>query len=67
MKLKGNLSLLPSELKWIQWKGCPLKKLPPGFLPGQLAVLDLSESGIRQVQSLRSKGVRLFLIPFNMA
>ncbi|KAF3539699.1 hypothetical protein F2Q69_00018968 [Brassica cretica] len=55
--LKGNLSLLPSELKWIQWKGCPLKKLPPGFLPGQLAVLDLSESGIRQVQSLRSKGV----------
>ncbi|CAA7027825.1 unnamed protein product [Microthlaspi erraticum] len=57
MKLKGNLKLLPSGLKWIQWKGCPLKNLPPEFLSGQLAVLDLSESGIIRVQSLSSRGV----------
>ncbi|XP_020867491.1 TMV resistance protein N [Arabidopsis lyrata subsp. lyrata] len=57
VNLEGNLKLLPPELKWIQWKGCPLENLPPDFLAGQLAVLDLSESRIRRVQSLRSKGV----------
>ncbi|KFK44609.1 hypothetical protein AALP_AA1G281100 [Arabis alpina] len=57
VELEGNLKLLPSELKWIQWKGCPLEKLPPDFLARQLAVLDLSESGIRQVQTFRSKRV----------
>ncbi|XP_010477750.1 PREDICTED: disease resistance protein TAO1-like [Camelina sativa] len=51
VELEGNLTLLPSELKWIQWKGCPLEILPPYFLARQLAVLDLSESGIREVQS----------------
>uniref|UniRef100_A0A1J3H0M9 Protein SUPPRESSOR OF npr1-1, CONSTITUTIVE 1 n=1 Tax=Noccaea caerulescens TaxID=107243 RepID=A0A1J3H0M9_NOCCA len=57
VELKGDLSLLPSELKWLQWKGCPLETLPPEFLAKQLAVLDLSECGIRRVQSLHSKGV----------
>ncbi|KAL1218973.1 Disease resistance protein RPV1 [Cardamine amara subsp. amara] len=51
VELEGDLKLLPSELKWIQWKGCPLEDLPPNFLDGQLAVLDLSESGIRHIQS----------------
>ncbi|CAH2033800.1 unnamed protein product [Thlaspi arvense] len=55
VELEGNLKLLPSELKWIQWRGCPLETLPPDFLARQLAVLDLSESGIRQVQTSRSK------------
>ncbi|KFK44611.1 hypothetical protein AALP_AA1G281200 [Arabis alpina] len=57
VELEGNLKLLPSALKWIQWKGCPLKNLPPDFLTRQLAVLDLSESGIRQVQTFCSKRV----------
>ncbi|ESQ34363.1 hypothetical protein EUTSA_v10006573mg [Eutrema salsugineum] len=57
VELEGNLKLLPSELKWLQWRGCPLKSLPPDFLARQLAVLDLSESGIRRVQSLCSKRV----------
>ncbi|CAH2033796.1 unnamed protein product [Thlaspi arvense] len=57
VELEGDLKLLPSELKWIQWKGCPLKDVPPVFLAGRLAVLDLSESGIRRVQSLHSKRV----------
>ncbi|AEE30789.1 transmembrane receptors / ATP binding protein [Arabidopsis thaliana] len=57
VELEGNLKLLPSELKWIQWKGCPLENLPPDFLARQLSVLDLSESGIRQVQTLRNKMV----------
>ncbi|CAE5958418.1 unnamed protein product [Arabidopsis arenosa] len=49
VELEGNLKLLPSELKWIQWKGCPLENLPPDILARQLGVLDLSESGIRRV------------------
>ncbi|CAF2110161.1 hypothetical protein Bca4012_094596 [Brassica carinata] len=52
VELEGDLKLLPSELKWIQWRDCPLKDVPPVFLSGQLAVLDLSESGIRRVQTL---------------
>ncbi|XP_020869621.1 disease resistance protein TAO1 isoform X1 [Arabidopsis lyrata subsp. lyrata] len=55
VELEGNLKLLPSELKWIQWKGCPLENLPPDILARQLGVLDLSESGVRRVQTLRSK------------
>ncbi|EOA39485.1 hypothetical protein CARUB_v10008094mg [Capsella rubella] len=57
VNLEGNLKLLPSELKWIQWKGCPLENLPPDFLAGQIAVVDLSESRIRRVQNIHSKGV----------
>ncbi|CAH8361528.1 unnamed protein product [Eruca vesicaria subsp. sativa] len=57
VELQGNLDLLPSDLKWIQWRGCPLKDVPPSFLARQLAVLDLSESGIRRIQSFDSKGV----------
>ncbi|VVA90428.1 unnamed protein product [Arabis nemorensis] len=57
VELEGNLTLLPSELKWIQWKGCPLENLPPDFLARQLGVLDLSESGVRRIQSLQRKRV----------
>ncbi|KAG2318761.1 hypothetical protein Bca52824_011974 [Brassica carinata] len=55
VKLEGDLKLLPSELKWIQWRGCPLKDVPPVFLDGKLDVLDLAESGIRRIQSLHRK------------
>ncbi|CAH8349775.1 unnamed protein product [Eruca vesicaria subsp. sativa] len=57
VELEGDLKLLPSELKWIQWRDCPLKDVPPVFLHRQLAVLDLSESGIRRFQSLWFKKV----------
>ncbi|GFP91565.1 tmv resistance protein n [Phtheirospermum japonicum] len=53
-KLDGDFKLLPAELKWLQWKGCPLKTLPPEFQAQQdLAVLDLSESQICQLWSQR--------------
>lgn len=57
--LEGDLKLLPSELKWIQWRDCPLKDVPPVFLAGKLAVLDLSDSGIRRVQTSWFKKVKL--------
>ncbi|KAI3467433.1 hypothetical protein Pfo_024096 [Paulownia fortunei] len=52
-KLDGNFKLLPAELKWLQWKGCPLKTLPSEFQPQDLAVLDLSESQVSQLWSQR--------------
>ncbi|KAL3824197.1 hypothetical protein ACJIZ3_020226 [Penstemon smallii] len=51
--LDGNFELIPAELKWLQWKGCPLKTLPLNFQLQDLAVLDLSESKISQLWSQR--------------
>ncbi|XP_048440606.1 disease resistance protein RPV1-like [Pyrus x bretschneideri] len=44
VNLEGKFKFLPAELKWLQWKGCPLKFLPSDFCPRRLAVLDLSKS-----------------------
>ncbi|KAF3973233.1 hypothetical protein CMV_003341 [Castanea mollissima] len=49
VRLERKYKYLPAGLKWLQWKGCPLKALPSEFLPRELAVLDLSESRIEQV------------------
>ncbi|XP_059316655.1 disease resistance protein RPV1-like [Lycium ferocissimum] len=49
VKLVGNFKLLPAELKWLQWKGCPLQVIPPELLSRKIAVLDLSESMITHV------------------
>ncbi|KAL1218978.1 Disease resistance protein RUN1 [Cardamine amara subsp. amara] len=66
VELEGDLKLLPSELKWIQWRGCPLENLPLDFLARELAVLDLSDSGIRQIQSSWIKRVNENLKVVNM-
>ncbi|TKY58563.1 TMV resistance protein N [Spatholobus suberectus] len=42
LKLEGNF--LPAELKWLQWQGCPLERLPLRTWPRELAVLDLKNS-----------------------
>ncbi|KAG2707348.1 hypothetical protein I3760_05G144800 [Carya illinoinensis] len=48
-RLVGRYKYIPTQLKWLQWKGCPLKNLPSDFCPRELAVLDLSESKIEEV------------------
>ncbi|XP_035540054.1 disease resistance protein RPV1-like [Juglans regia] len=48
-RLVGRYKYIPAQLKWLQWKGCPLKSLPSDFCPRELAVLDLSESKIERV------------------
>ncbi|XP_015900999.3 disease resistance protein RUN1 [Ziziphus jujuba] len=45
VNIEGKLKNLPAELKWLQWKGCPLRYLPSNFCPQGLAVLDLSDDG----------------------
>ncbi|GMP94258.1 hypothetical protein CsSME_00043778 [Camellia sinensis var. sinensis] len=49
VNLDGSFNLLCAELKWLQWKGCPLKTLPAEFCSPGLAVLDLSESNMVQI------------------
>ncbi|ONI30632.1 hypothetical protein PRUPE_1G263600 [Prunus persica] len=52
LNLEGRFKFLPAELKWLQWKGCPLKSLPSDFSPRQLAVLDLPRSKIEVAEKL---------------
>lgn len=53
VRLEGNFKCMPPELKWLQWRKCPLTHLPSDFFPQQLTVLDLSESKIETVWGLR--------------
>ncbi|KAK9935594.1 hypothetical protein M0R45_022691 [Rubus argutus] len=58
VNLEGSFKFLPAELKWLQWKCCPLRSLPFDFLPPQLAVLDLSHSNITSLSGRCSVIVR---------
>ncbi|KAM1518007.1 hypothetical protein ACFX1X_021374 [Malus domestica] len=51
----GKFKFLPAELKWLQWKGCPMKFLPSDFSPRRLAVLDLSNSKLVSLWRGRNK------------
>ncbi|ERN02711.1 TMV resistance protein N-like [Amborella trichopoda] len=42
--LEGCFKVLPSEIIWLQWQGCPLGYLPDDFNHEKLVVLDLSHS-----------------------
>ena len=58
VRLEGKYKYLPAGLKWLRWKGCPLKALPSDFCPRELAVLDLSRSGIEKVWGSYTNKVR---------
>ncbi|ERN02715.1 hypothetical protein AMTR_s00085p00136920 [Amborella trichopoda] len=47
--IDGSFKVLPSELVWLQWQGCPFGSVPNDFNPGKLVVLDLSRSKIKHV------------------
>ncbi|KAK2632171.1 hypothetical protein EUGRSUZ_L01911 [Eucalyptus grandis] len=51
--LDGGFEHIPAELKWLQWKGCPLKTFPFDNCPQDLGVLDLSESKITSMRERR--------------
>ncbi|KAJ4961746.1 hypothetical protein NE237_021656 [Protea cynaroides] len=53
VNFEGPFKHLPADLKWLQWKGCPLEALPSDLYPCKLAVIDLSESMIKQVWNQR--------------
>ncbi|KAB5531817.1 hypothetical protein DKX38_018487 [Salix brachista] len=64
--VKGKFKNFPSSLKWLQWKNCPLENLPPDYAPHELAVLDLSESGIQRVWGWTSNKVSENLMVMNL-
>ncbi|KAK0573120.1 hypothetical protein LWI29_003274 [Acer saccharum] len=66
VKLEGKFKFLPAELKWLQWKQCTEKTLPSDFSPSQLAVLDLSESGIERVWDSNTNKVAKNLMVLNL-
>ncbi|KAI9169618.1 hypothetical protein LWI28_015059 [Acer negundo] len=66
VKLEGKFKFLPAELKWLQWKQCTEKTLPSDFSPSQLAVLDLSESGIELVWDSNTNKVAKNLMVLNL-
>jgi len=56
LSLKGKF--LPDELKWLQWRGCPLECISLDTLPRELAVLDLSNGQkIKSLWGLKSHKV----------
>lgn len=57
VNLQGKLKFLPDELKWLQWKGCPLNTLSSDFCPQQLAILDLSESKVKHLWGSKTNKV----------
>ncbi|KAI5352530.1 hypothetical protein L3X38_005421 [Prunus dulcis] len=66
LNLEGRFKFLPAELKWLQWKGCPLKSLPSDFSPRQLAVLDLTRSKIESLWHGHSSKVAEKLMLLNL-
>ncbi|KAI5352525.1 hypothetical protein L3X38_005416 [Prunus dulcis] len=66
LNLEGRFKFLPAELKWLQWKGCPLNSLPSDFPPRQLAVLDLSRSKIEHLWHGRGNKVAEKLMFLNL-
>ncbi|XP_054791378.1 disease resistance protein RUN1-like [Prosopis cineraria] len=61
VRLEGKFKSFPPELKWLQWKGCPLKFMPSDFLLRELAVLDLSRG---KIENLWNRGG--YKVPENM-
>ncbi|XP_050375465.1 disease resistance protein RPV1-like [Argentina anserina] len=51
VKLEGSFKFLPPELKWLQWKGCPLKCLSSVLFLRRLAGLDLTKSKVESLCS----------------
>uniref|UniRef100_A0A6N2LQB2 TIR domain-containing protein n=1 Tax=Salix viminalis TaxID=40686 RepID=A0A6N2LQB2_SALVM len=47
--LAGSYSLLPRELIWLCWLGCPLKSLPSDFHLSELVILDMQGSKVRKL------------------
>eukprot|EP01018_Ginkgo_biloba_P021067 Gb_14266 [translate_table: standard] len=42
--IEGDFSELPSELRWLRWKSCPLECIPSEWSLEHVAVLDLSKT-----------------------
>lgn len=44
--IEGDLGQISSNLRWLRWRSCPLKRLPLNWNMRHLAILDLTGIGI---------------------
>ncbi|EXB74725.1 hypothetical protein L484_011004 [Morus notabilis] len=58
INLEGQFQF-PSELKWLEWKGCRLKSFSSDFGAKKLAILDLSHSKVERLWSWHSNEASL--------
>ncbi|KAG5588611.1 hypothetical protein H5410_049045 [Solanum commersonii] len=47
LHISGDFDLLPKELRWLSWKGCPLKCIPLNFPAEKLVVLNMEGSDVQ--------------------
>uniref|UniRef100_A0A3Q7I9U8 TIR domain-containing protein n=1 Tax=Solanum lycopersicum TaxID=4081 RepID=A0A3Q7I9U8_SOLLC len=45
--ISGDFELLSKELRWLSWKGCPLKYIPSNFPAEKLVVLNMEGSDVQ--------------------
>ncbi|XP_049345008.1 disease resistance protein RUN1-like [Solanum verrucosum] len=48
LHISGDVELLSKELRWLSWKGCPLKCVPSNFPAEKLVVLNMRGSNIQE-------------------
>ncbi|MCI40316.1 TMV resistance protein N, partial [Trifolium medium] len=48
-QLKGDYKYLSRQLRWLSWRGFPLKFIPAGFHQDNLVAIDLKYSNLEQV------------------
>ncbi|CAM8979795.1 unnamed protein product [Rhodiola kirilowii] len=44
VQLKGGYADFPKEIKWLQWRGCPLESIPEDLELYEIVVLDMQNS-----------------------
>ncbi|KAK7286762.1 hypothetical protein RJT34_21987 [Clitoria ternatea] len=49
VQLVGDYEYLPKQLRWLYWKGFPLKHLPDNFHQENVVAIDIKYSNIKQV------------------
>ncbi|KAL3360027.1 hypothetical protein AABB24_016503, partial [Solanum stoloniferum] len=47
LHISGDFELLSKELRWLSWKGCPLKCIPSNFPAEKLVVLNMEGSDVQ--------------------
>ncbi|XP_015170529.1 TMV resistance protein N-like [Solanum tuberosum] len=48
LHISGDFELLSKELRWLSWKGCPLKCMPSNFPAEKLVILNMKGSNIEE-------------------
>lgn len=59
--LTGNFEGAFEDSRWFRWQFCPLERLPLGFYPEKLVILELPHSNIKNMRELNMVGtMRIF-------